>query len=227
MDNWKNHTVEEFKDKQGRVILKRNYADIDLNGNGDTNDPDEKEVPHDTYYIYDDYGNLTFVLPPKAEPTETNVALSTEKLNNLCYQYKYDNRNRLIEKKIPGKDPEYIIYNKLDQPVMTQDGNQRGKSPKEWLFTKYDAFNRVTFSGVAHDNRTREIIQSEANAFTGTLWSERGPQSTLAGTMIYYSNQGYPNTTITEILTVNYYDDYNFPGVLTDISIEQSSWGKL
>ena len=49
----KAHTTEEFKDKQGRVVLKRTY---------------ENSVKHDTYYVYDDYGNLSYVLPPKAEP---------------------------------------------------------------------------------------------------------------------------------------------------------------
>ncbi|MEL4309206.1 hypothetical protein, partial [Joostella sp. CR20] len=54
-ENWKsgdgnNHTTREYKDKQGRVVLKRNY---------------NNNIAHDTYYVYDDYGNLTYVLPPK------------------------------------------------------------------------------------------------------------------------------------------------------------------
>ena len=60
-ENWspsqtylKNHTTEEFKNKQGQVILKRTYND-----NGSEN------IAHDTQYIYDDYGNLTYVLSPK------------------------------------------------------------------------------------------------------------------------------------------------------------------
>jgi len=48
-----NHTTQEFKDSEGRVILKRTY-----NAN----------VAHDTYYVYDIYGNLGYVLPPKSEP---------------------------------------------------------------------------------------------------------------------------------------------------------------
>jgi len=51
--NSKLHTTEEFTNKQGQVILKRTYADI----NGD-------EKAHDTHYVYDDFGNLTYVLPP-------------------------------------------------------------------------------------------------------------------------------------------------------------------
>ena len=64
-ENWMisdglNHTTEEFKDKNGQVVLKRTYA---LAG---TLTPQA----HDTYYVYDDYGNLSFVLPPKASDGE-------------------------------------------------------------------------------------------------------------------------------------------------------------
>ena len=84
------HTTEEFKNKQGQVILKRTYAKI----NG-------AEVAHDTYYVYDDYGNLTYVLPPKV--TTQDGTVSASELSELCYQYTYDFRNRLVEKQLPGK----------------------------------------------------------------------------------------------------------------------------
>ncbi|MDY8137213.1 DUF6443 domain-containing protein, partial [Aquimarina sp. 2201CG5-10] len=111
-ENWQpgqshlnDHTTKEYTDKQGRVVLKRTYND---------------NIAHDTYYVYDDFGNLTYVIPPKVTLSSTD-GVSTTELSELCYQYKYDHRNRLIEKKIPGKGWEYIVYNKLDQPVMTQD----------------------------------------------------------------------------------------------------------
>ncbi|MEM9077782.1 MAG: DUF6443 domain-containing protein, partial [Bacteroidota bacterium] len=94
------HTTEEFTDKMGRVVLKRTYAMVS-----------GAQTAHDTYYVYDDFGNLTYVIPPKV----TTASVSTTELNELCYQYKYDHRNRLVEKKLPGKDWEYIVYNKLDQ----------------------------------------------------------------------------------------------------------------
>ena len=50
----KNHTTEEFKDKQGRVILKRTYASTGS----------AQVEAHDTYYVYNDFGNLTYVIPP-------------------------------------------------------------------------------------------------------------------------------------------------------------------
>ncbi|MFE3872475.1 DUF6443 domain-containing protein, partial [Flavobacterium sp. ZS1P70] len=90
-ENWSasdlnNKTTEEFKNKEGQVILKRTYSNYkDINGNITATN-----AAHDTYYIYDIYGNLTFVLPPKAEGL-TDIAT----LNNLSYQYTYDYRNRL------------------------------------------------------------------------------------------------------------------------------------
>lgn len=47
-------------------------------------------VPHDTYYVYDDYGNLSFVLQPMYQDNK-NLSL-------YAFQYKYDERNRCVEK---------------------------------------------------------------------------------------------------------------------------------
>ena len=55
-ENWRTYdhtdkTTEEFKNKQEQVVLKRTY---------------NNQQAHDTYYVYDDYGNLSYVLPPLA-----------------------------------------------------------------------------------------------------------------------------------------------------------------
>ena len=55
-ENWKtsdknDNTTQIYKDYRGRTILKRTF---------------DKNIPHDTYYVYDDYGNLSYVLPPLA-----------------------------------------------------------------------------------------------------------------------------------------------------------------
>ncbi|GAB1856713.1 hypothetical protein MHTCC0001_15490 [Flavobacteriaceae bacterium MHTCC 0001] len=200
-ENWTsgtNHTTEEFKDKQGRVVLKRTYADV---GGVST--------PHDTYYAYDDFGNLSYVIPPKV----TVASISSTELNELCYQYKYDTRNRLVEKKIPGKGWEFIVYNKLDQPVMTQDALQRPK--KEWLFTKYDAFGRVVYTGIythATVASRTQMVTAYTNYYT-TNTSEDLFENKIGteGNYHYYSNGAFP-TTNSEVLTVNYYDDYSFDG---------------
>lgn len=210
----KNHSAEEFTDKQGRVVLKRTYADMDLDGNGTIEAGEgEAEVKHDTYYVYDDFGNLTYVLPPKMDATSATLATLEGQLDELGYQYVYDYRNRLVEKKIPGKGWEYVVYNKLDQPIMTQDSQQRASG--EWLFTKYDAFGRVAFTGksVEMENgnpSSRQAVQSLADAISGAQWMSRDTGFGMDNITVEYDNAGYPSTSITEVLTVNYYDDYGF-----------------
>ncbi|AXT53703.1 hypothetical protein D1818_23810 [Aquimarina sp. BL5] len=201
--NPEDHTTREYKDKLGRVILKRTYASA-----GSAN-----SVVHDTFYVYDDFGNLTYVIPPKVTLSATD-GVSTEELAELCYQYIYDYRNRLVEKKIPGKGWEYIVYNKLDQPIMTQDANQKTKS--EWLFTTYDAFGRVIYTGKDRNNtKTRSQIQIEADERTSQFVNRTTVPNIYVGTNIYY-NKGsvYPNS-FDEILTINYYDDYEVGNLVT------------
>ncbi|WP_109437142.1 DUF6443 domain-containing protein [Aquimarina sp. AU119] len=196
-ENWRpnqryinDHTIKKYTDKQDRIILKRVY---------------NNNIAHDTYYVYDDFGNLTYVIPPKVT---TNDGVNTTELAELCYQYKYDYRNRLIEKKIPGKEWEYIVYNKLDQPILTQDALL--KQENLWLFTKYDVLGRVAYTGKIADNRERKVIQEEANAYAENLWVERSNEASIGSVTMYYNDGGYPKTTTAEVLTINYYDDYGF-----------------
>ncbi len=191
-ENWTSgldHTTEEFKNKQGQVILKRTY---------------NNQIKHDTYYIYDDYGNLTYVLSPKVN---TDDGVSSIELSELCYQYKYDARNRLVEKKIPGKDWEYIIYDGLDRPVLTQDANLRVN--KKWLFTKYDALGRVVYTGIyTHGtNLARPNMQAEFNRLNDTATKYYEEKSATAINGAHYTNANFPLLNI-EVLTINYYDTY-------------------
>ncbi|WP_160114131.1 DUF6443 domain-containing protein [Aquimarina sp. AU119] len=189
------HTTKEYKDKQGRVILKRTYAST----------PSAPSEAHDTYYVYDRFGNLTYVIPPKVNTADR---VSTTELSELCYQYAYDHRNRLIEKKIPGKGKEYIIYNTLDQPVLTQDANLRAKS--RWLFTKYDTFGRVAYTGLIENGSTVALLRSRLSSSTyDTYETKTTSPITIAGTSVYYTKDAYP-VSIYKVLTINYYDDYTF-----------------
>ncbi|WP_190809221.1 DUF6443 domain-containing protein [Flagellimonas sp. S3867] len=189
-ENWTSgtdHTTEEFTDKQGRVVLKRTH------NSGD----------HDTYYVYDDYGNLTYVLPPKVVH---DSSISATELSELCYQYVYDFRNRLVEKKIPGKGWEYIVYDKLDRPIMTQDPYLDAQN--KWLFTKYDAFGRVAYTGLSNaTTSSRTALQNTVNGLSTQYVTKSGSSIVIAGTTIYYNNGVYP-TGISEVHTINYYDSY-------------------
>ena len=189
-ENTKDHTTEEFKNKEGQVVLKRTY---------------NNNVAHDTYYVYDDYGNLTYVLPPKVSTADGSV--SAIELSELCYQYKYDHRNRLIEKKIPGKGWEYIVYDNLDRPVLTQDVNLRPS--KHWLFTKYDEFGRVVLTGKTWDGGSRDVIQNWiANQYPTNHTKKTSSYVVFNNQKIHYNYAVTYPTNYTEMYTVNYYDSY-------------------
>ncbi|MCJ0742624.1 DUF6443 domain-containing protein [Pedobacter montanisoli] len=199
-ENWqgsdgKAGTIEEYKDKEGRVVLKRafNYKAGQI------------EILS-TYYVYDDFGNLSYVLPPGAG-ADANVPTQAL-LDNYCYQYRYDGRRRLVEKKLPGKGWEYMVYNKLDQLVLSQDSNQRAKSSPEWLFSKYDAFGRNIMTGIHTSSKSRTGLQQDIDG-QGTLWEGRD-NANSNGTGTGYSNLSLPTTDIAVYHTLNYYDDYDF-----------------
>jgi RHS repeat-associated protein len=175
-ENWtsgENNTTEEFKDKEGKVVLKRTYNNNEA---------------HDTYYIYDPYGNLTYVIPPLAEANA-----SQENLNNLGYQYKYDYRNRLVEKKLPGKQWEFIVYDKLDRAVATGPAfSPYGDQSIGWLITQYDVFNRVIQTGW----KAMSVDETERASHQAAINSGSNP-------FVLSAN---------EVLTKNYYDNYTFTG---------------
>ena len=217
--SWNNHTTQEFKNKIGQVVLKRTY----------------NSSSHDTYYIYDDFGNLTFVLSPEASENiiGANNTIDPTVLNSLGYQYKYDERNRLIEKKIPGKGWEHIIYDILDRPVLIQDENLRNDNNK-WLFTKFDYSNRVVYTGIYTPPPGETRIQIEDNLrIPGALSEIRKSIPSLIGdTEVYYTCYSYPNLySDLEVLTINYYDDYidtagmNVPNTVFNVSTSNNLKG--
>jgi len=197
-ENWSSGragTVETYTDKEGHVILKRVY-----------NDSTAVHVQMlSTYYVYDDLGNLAFVLPP-ASGADADGTISQTTLNNLCYQYQYDERGRLSQKKLPGKGWEYTAYNTIDQPVATQDSLQRAQN--NWVFTKYDDLGRSVFSGIWNTAISRLSLQASLTAITTNLWE--APTNTGNG----YTNVAWPTSSVTETLTLDYYDNYaSVPGL--------------
>lgn len=195
-----NNTMS-YKDKQDRIVCKTGE--------------DNAGTSIATYYIYDDYGNLAYVVPPVPVAQYLLSFVETDLVfSNYIYGYHYDGRNRLIEKKIPGKGWEYMVYNKLDQVVLTQDAIQRAKSPQQWTFTKYDALSRVIMKGIYIDN----LHNGQANtnyresfkliAYAAGQWEAPDPNSITTG----YSNNAIPQGSIDQYLAINYYDQYNFPG---------------
>ncbi|MEM7186814.1 MAG: DUF6443 domain-containing protein [Bacteroidota bacterium] len=212
--------IYEYTNSLGQVILKRSIDGEPGKGLG----PTGPMVYHDTYYVYDHYGNLTYVLSPEAsDKIIVGQAILPGVVNDFGYMYKYDHRNRLVEKKIPGKGWEYIVYNKLDQPVLTQDANLR--ETDEWLFTKYDELGRVILTGKWRNYKDRGDMQTYIDGFASPYESRSATPVSIDGVDIYYTNSMAPWDSLYEIQTINYYDDYNVdhsPTILPTTVLDQT-----
>lgn len=204
-----NGGIEEYKNLQGQVILKRTWA---------TDNGRASPTAHDTYNVYDSLYNLTFVISPKA----ADVAVITPAIvNDLCYQYKYDYRNRLIEKKEPGKQWEFIVYDELNRivtsgPAVTPFGGVDTETG--WLRTYYDNLNRVCYTGWTPQALINSVIRNTLQAtFNGVAVANVAKSTTnnaIDGKTVNYTNLT-TTTTVFKLLTVNYYDNYSFPDAPT------------
>lgn len=194
------YTVEEYKDKQDRVVLRRTF-----NQNGGT--PEMQS----TYYVYDDLGRLAYVLPPGTDPDRTGTAIpSAGELADYAYQYCYDGRGRLVSKKLPSKGWEYMVYNRQDLLVATQDEGQRALSPQEWTVSKYDAHGRVVLTGIWANTASLVLDTIRSRAYqqpAPNSWEE------LDGTA--YTNRAWPTVGIHTVLMEQYYDTYGIAGFLS------------
>jgi uncharacterized protein DUF6443 len=177
------HSVIEYKDREGKSILKK----VQLAASPGT--------AHAgwlcTYYIYDISNHLRFVIQPQAVVAINSTwTISTTIANELCFRYEYDQRHRMIIKKIPGAGEAWMVYDYRNRLVMTQDSALR--SLHKWLFTKYDTENRPDSTGLITDPSNYNNLAYHQNlAMNSTNYPSVGS----------YTNQ---------ILTQTFYDDYSW-----------------
>jgi RHS repeat-associated protein len=201
------HAVMEYKDLDGHVILKK---------------VQEAETPsstHDgwlcTYYAYDDFDNLRCVIPPKAVAAISHNGWSLTSVQNLCFQYAYDGRKRMILKKVPDASPVYMVYNLKDLPVLTQDGNLRTQN--QWATTKYDTLDRPIQTGIysAPGGYTLDQMQTNENG------DQSYPESFTLNTQTYYDNYtqvSVPAFTSTDVSKLTSYTG-SYPDPVTPSSM--------
>lgn len=152
--------VVEYKDKENRVVLKK----VQLSATPGTGHMGWLC----TYYAYDDLGNLRFVIPPKAVEAAISGGwvISTAVAGELCFIYRYDYRNRMMVKKVPGADSTEMVYDVRDRLAFSRDGNMKGKN---WLATFYDGVNRPVMTALyKNSTATRESLQTALNGIAGS-----------------------------------------------------------
>ncbi|MDQ0781248.1 DUF6443 domain-containing protein [Chryseobacterium sp. W4I1] len=178
-----NKTVE-YKNAKGQVVLMRKF---------------DGSTPVDTYYVYNEYSQLAFVLPPNA----VNKPITDQLLDDFCYQYRYDGWNRQVEKKVPGKGWEYMVYDKADHLILTQDANMRQTG--KWMLSKFDKLGRSVYTGIISGG-SRTVLQNLINGLVITE-SRDAAGFTQNGMQVYYTNN-YFTSDLNTVLSVNYYDTY-------------------
>ena len=179
----------EFKDKQGQVVLVRQI---------------NEGASHDTYYAFDDFGNLSYVLPPLGTEAVLSTGVTVENLDTWAFMYKYDDRNRCVRKKLPGLNTlwMYFVYDKADRLIFSQDGEQRDRG--EWAFSIPDVFGRVVLSGKCNNTIT---VDNHVTYLKDKLVVANFNLNNSA--YQYYDVSGITLATPT-VFTANYYDNYDF-----------------
>ncbi len=187
---WDEHggEIKEYADKEGHVILKRVQDGVGTWA--------------ETYYIYDEFGRLRAVIQPEGVAA-LPVTLDNVFAGKWMFLYRYDERGRMVMKKVPGADSTVMMYDQWDRLVLTQDGVQRTNATKKFLFTKYDYLNRPVMTGIYASNSAHNTIRDLITAS-----SIRFETLNTAATEGYSLNASFP-TAYQELLTIMHYDSYN------------------
>ena len=185
-----------FTDEQGHIILERSIAETDT---------------LDTYYVYDDYDNLCFVLPPAASQYLPSLFQTGETIQNVlkqyAYQYRYDYRNRCIGKKLPGCDWVEMIYDAGDRLVFSQDGRQRKCG--EWSFVLSDLSGRSVVTGIYYGMPNVQ----ECALLNVYVTFEPTDLAAIHGYVIHAPEIVHLDSL--KVLQANYYDTYDYRNKLS------------
>lgn len=182
--------ISVFEDFMKRTILERRYL------NGDY---------IDTYYVYNNLGLLSYVLPPKYHTDSDSIALDA-----YAFHYTYDNYGRVKTKKMPGCAPVEYWYDKGDRIICMQDGQLR--SNNMYRFFLYDQLGRLCIQGTTP-------TCYEQRQFSHLSRTDMGPAFQFTG-YAYFGNLTECPAADCEVEVVNYYDDYSFLSKFPALNLE-------
>ena len=196
-----NIVIGVYKDRNDRIVLKRKAGNVD------------------TYFVYNNLGQLAYVIPPilADQLGDGTYSIGDTSIDNFAYFYIYDNRGNNILKKLPGAEPIIMLYDKANRLTVQQSGNQRENN----LYTalKYDKWGRLAYS-------TENILPSSINLlnyknqvaqeyFTEECFTEYAENYNLTTTE--YSRTLDETLDLKNILRVIYYDSYEFLDYSSDL----------
>ncbi len=173
-ENWSSgqlHTTEEYKNFQGQVVLKRTY----VNQSGTI-------TPVETYYVYDDYGLLRYVLPPEAVKHLYGEGSSSPKSFKLIAQDKTLNQQEsgvseymINQGSSLTLGPGFVFNSATDGKLTITTGN----ASADLIYAyEYDGLNRMvekalpgaTTIYMVYDNRDRLVATQDGEMRKNGEW---------------------------------------------------------
>lgn len=168
-------TVTVFTDRLGRKVLER------------------RGTSTDTYFVYNDLGQLRYVLSPEYQDAGYK--------DKYVYEYRYDDFGNLVKKFTPGCGYIQYWYDRAGRQIFMQDETLRAR--KLHRFYLYDKAGRQCIQGVCSSSNRGSTVNPVS--FTGNV--SGGFQST-----------GYVSAKPTQLEgilleSVTYYDTYGFVSI--------------
>jgi hypothetical protein len=227
----------EYKDMDNHVVLKK--VQLTATADNGTGSPHTNWLCN--YYVYDDYGNLRFVITPKVVQQmdqASSWSINQTTADELCYRTEYDLLNRPVIKKTPGSGEQWIVYDQRGRIVMTQDANLR--SLHKWVYFQFDGLDRQVLSGLMTDQSNyNNLSYHQGNAAISTSYPDVTNYSPELLTQTFYDNYawaavagvGIPNTMATMDLSntgnTSYFStpsnsSYPYPQPITQTAMTRS-----
>ena len=182
-------SVTTYTDKQGRKVM-------------------EKRDNSHSYYVYDDLGRLRFMIPnlPASRLTNGTYSLNDSILKAVAYCYMYDARGNMIYKRLPGCEPQRMVFDQIGQLILKQDGNQHLQN--KWTLCAYDSVGRnVYIAELPLPQNHDYYLALFENMWYVEYYGDNPAAYSFAGT-------GYASTVLGKnglrLLIVNYYDNHDY-----------------
>ena len=191
------HTLVTFTDMRDKTVLERKL----------TRSFSGALSCVDTYYVYDDFGRLAAVLPPKlssslgsSSQSSWNSNSSTD-IKRYAYLYRYNPGGLCIAKKLPGCGWTLMVYDRDERMVLTQNAIQRKTGLWDYVF--HDEQGRECITGYKRDQ--------DLNAFEYPLSNIPVVANRTSSGVYGYKVEGMSVQPIS-VYNVTWWDDYRFLG---------------
>jgi RHS repeat-associated protein len=163
----RSNQVVEYKDKQGKTILKK----VQLTAEADTGLGKGHSGWLCTYFLYDVANQVRAVIQPAGvellQQHGWDVTWNSSViLQEQCFRYEYNEKGLVTMKKVPGAGVVYLVYDTRDRLVFSQDSLMR--SNNQWFTTLYDGLDRPVISGLMVYNSSPGDLQSSVTTQTAT-----------------------------------------------------------